>query len=931
MANNTANPNISEIQTKNGSVYDVAAKRFSGNRNIKFEGDVTAQESGWDGSGEMKVTTTISEGAVGESKIDDGAVTNAKVADGAINWDKIAASVKNGTIAGNYNEKLATCAQVKTYVDEAITGHGSYLGQKTVAQVNALTGMNNGDHVSVSDSGSITNPDGSSTSVNAGDNVIYDGTLRKWDCLAGDYKVKQDSKEVSNDSNIKTVDKVTQNENGEVSVTFKEIGKVAAATAADKATKDASGNTITSTYATKSEVDGKNFLDAIRLTNADNIDSLTPGNNCALKLYSFRPDGITGTIPSDIGASTECYLEYIARSYHGGNFRVTQNLYSGSAFYYYTRNGSSDTWTPWTKVYYSATSTYSATGTQAVNGTAVASALTPIEERISEIDDGSEYGVTIGTRTYKSVKIGNQLWMAENLDEELGTLGVDEWYYNGRSGKTRLNTSTTLTRTISSNGASDVNFALYDGAERYIVGKPVFIHFDVSISTPVNADLNIALYFKYGSSYYRTDSFTIQSGNTSVTADASISIPANADLSSVSCFIRLNCTSAAFQPSSTVATVSNFRIFQSSVDGGADAITYEQALANEETAKANNYGRLYTWSNVNANISKLGLSGWRWATKADFEGLVAIDSTGKKFRAKTWNSGTDDFGFSILPTGQIYNTVFSGEGVESVLSASDERTAASIWSLRSNRYSILIDFWGTKERGHSIRLVLDLNPDGSIPDNAKSSTKVTKQNALVDVSYDTANHKLVQTNSKGVNKDIVGASELWAGKDASGNVITSTYATKTDVNDKSNLRSVLIKSDTDLNNLKGTNGKGGIDLYHWSVASIPQNVPTGVSNEGQLEVRNANNSEYCEQRLFTSVNGKWVRKKNGSTWSEWVRIYDSPRKSNDVASFTTDDTRAYTGKAIAEYVNSVTQELTAYDVDALWNEDGEATAQSEEG
>lgn len=68
----------------------------------------------------------------------------------------------------------------KSTIDTKLTGAYIYKGSKTVAQINALTGMTNGDVYNVSDSGTITT---GGVVVVAGDNVAWDGT--SWDKLAG--------------------------------------------------------------------------------------------------------------------------------------------------------------------------------------------------------------------------------------------------------------------------------------------------------------------------------------------------------------------------------------------------------------------------------------------------------------------------------------------------------------------------------------------------------------------------------------------------------------------------------------------------------------------------------------------------------------------------------------------------------------------------
>lgn len=220
------NPLVSEIQSKQGDVFDIAAKRFSGNRTVTMTGDVTASESGWNGSGELSVSTTIANNAVTTTKIADKAVTTAKIDDGAVGLTQIDSNAMNGTVQDN-DSNLATHAAVKTYVDSQISGQGTYLGKHTVAEINAFTtsDLHNGDRVMVSDSGTINlGPGGAGFDVVAGEDLILykSGSTVQWDSMDGNFKTKQTAVSKTG-SALKTITSLTQNANGEVDATFSDI------------------------------------------------------------------------------------------------------------------------------------------------------------------------------------------------------------------------------------------------------------------------------------------------------------------------------------------------------------------------------------------------------------------------------------------------------------------------------------------------------------------------------------------------------------------------------------------------------------------------------------------------------------------------------------------------------------------------------------
>lgn len=220
------NPLVSEIQSKQGDVFDIAAKRFSGNRTVTMTGDVTGSESGWNGSGELSISTTIATNAVTTQKIADKAVTTEKIDDGAVGLTQIDSNAMNGTVQDN-DSNLATHAAVKTYVDSQISGQGTYLGKHTVAEINAFTtsDLHNGDRVMVSDSGTINlGPGGAGFDVVAGEDLILykSGSTVQWDSMDGNFKTKQTAV-TKTSSALKTITSLTQNANGEINATFSDI------------------------------------------------------------------------------------------------------------------------------------------------------------------------------------------------------------------------------------------------------------------------------------------------------------------------------------------------------------------------------------------------------------------------------------------------------------------------------------------------------------------------------------------------------------------------------------------------------------------------------------------------------------------------------------------------------------------------------------
>lgn len=223
-----ATRNLSKIVDANGDEYNIKAKGLESQIQIALSGDVTGSAT-TDLSGNVTISSTISNGAVTTSKIADSAVTTGKVNDKAITLGKIADAAKGGSVADN-DGVLATHSAVKSYVDAQIAGQGHYLGKQTVAVINTWTAdnLNNGDRVICEDSGTVTL---GNIAVRAGEDLIFwktgtgDSQTAIWQTMDGEFKLKQTAKTdpTASGTTITAIDTISQDTNGEITATKKTI------------------------------------------------------------------------------------------------------------------------------------------------------------------------------------------------------------------------------------------------------------------------------------------------------------------------------------------------------------------------------------------------------------------------------------------------------------------------------------------------------------------------------------------------------------------------------------------------------------------------------------------------------------------------------------------------------------------------------------
>ncbi|MCQ2125362.1 MAG: hypothetical protein MJZ25_14380 [Fibrobacter sp.] len=84
--------------------------------------------------------------------------------------------------------------------------------------------------------------------------------------------------------------------------------------------------------------------------------------------------------------------------------------------------------------------------------------------------------------------------------------------------------------------------------------------------------------------------------------------------------------------------------------------TSESYCYDNKEGNCKKYGRLYTWDDA----KKACPAGWRLPSKVEFESLLSTVGTSKaerslNLRARSWKNGSDMFGFSALPAGDYYS------------------------------------------------------------------------------------------------------------------------------------------------------------------------------------------------------------------------------------------------------------------------------------
>ena len=130
--------------------------------------------------------------------------------------------------------KAVTPKAVKDAIDAAVSNAYHHAGTKTVAQLvsSLLVAANEGNVYNITDNGTTTDLfiEGAGLPIEAGDNVgiCKDGNTYKFDLLSGfvdltGYKTKQTAITSAAPNALNTVQSISQNENGELTISYQEI------------------------------------------------------------------------------------------------------------------------------------------------------------------------------------------------------------------------------------------------------------------------------------------------------------------------------------------------------------------------------------------------------------------------------------------------------------------------------------------------------------------------------------------------------------------------------------------------------------------------------------------------------------------------------------------------------------------------------------
>lgn len=295
----------------NNVIYLLRALGLQNAISIRLTNDVTGSVT-TDLRQDVSITLTISNGAVTHAKLADDSVQANNILDATIPLSKFAtACFGNSDVASDNDGHIATHAQVVTYVTRLLQGYGQNYGTMTVAAINAMTldNLHNGDLVivtGISEQSPANVITLGNLTVRNGQNLIFhkQGTgaqaTGEWQSIDGEFKLIQNPVDTDNASgsgkggSLKTLVRLQQNENGDITATF-----------ADIPTASASGNGLmTKELYTKLDALPTNAnLAALINAKADKDTDAVPGNLAVFDANGNPVD--SGIAPEDLAPASD--------------------------------------------------------------------------------------------------------------------------------------------------------------------------------------------------------------------------------------------------------------------------------------------------------------------------------------------------------------------------------------------------------------------------------------------------------------------------------------------------------------------------------------------------------------------------------------------------------------------------------------------------
>lgn len=320
------------------------------------------------------------------------------------------------------------------------------------------------------------------------------------------------------------------------------------------------------------------------------------------------------------------------------------------------------------------------------------------------------------SRTYKTIEIGSQIWMAENLkfEREDSYCYDDDWPYCDKYGRLYVWTAAqdacpegwhlpspeefdTLLATVGNNAADKLmaTNSWIDSEGKNSFGFSALPGGFRGNSGNYSDEGSMAFFWSNAKASNGTSGYNLiidRYGDASIHGEYD-----SADGNSVRCIMNgenYSSSSSAESSSSSVVFYQDEELFDDR-DGRtyktvtigtqtwmAENLNYEvpnSRCYDDEDSNCEEYGRLYKWD----GLADACPSGWRLPTAAEFDTLINTIGgggvAGKRLKsAEGWSwegAGTDDFGFTVLPAGYTnVNEACINRGVITFLWSSDVNT-----------------------------------------------------------------------------------------------------------------------------------------------------------------------------------------------------------------------------------------------------------------